>query len=202
MRIIKKLVNPQADLNVAFQTVKTFAVGSFILNIILAICLMVVSASKDKIIGIDDQGIPYPVEIINQDYADLISFRKFLSFFLTTLYSWYPESYEQQMNDILVFMSSDLRTEYRKYIAQSDLVNKVKENKITNVIRINNINTDTLAAYEDGYIIKIDAVKANITSLKEELLQPVEFTIAFRKIVPSKINLWGFEVFELKESNL
>ena len=55
MRIVKKLINPQADLNVAYQTAKLFGLGAFILNIVLAICLIVVSASKDKIIGIDDQ---------------------------------------------------------------------------------------------------------------------------------------------------
>ena len=68
------------------------------------------------------------------------------------------------------------------------------------MIRINNINTDTLEVYEDGYRINIEAVKANITSLKEEIVQPVEFTIAFRKIAPSKFNLWGFEILNLKKA--
>lgn len=202
MKRIKKLINPQADLNVAYQTAKFFGLGSFILNIVLALCLIVVSASKEKIIGIDEQGIPYPVEIINQKLSDIISFRQFLSFFITTLYSWQPDTYEAQMNDILTFMSDELRSEYHKYIIQSDLVNKVKKNKVTSVIRINNINIDTLEAYDDGYKIEIDAVKTNIAVLKEEIIQPVRFTVAFRKIAPSKKNYWGFEVFELKETNL
>ncbi len=202
MKLISKFINPQADLNVAYQTAKFSAIASFIFNIILSLCLIIVSASKEKIIGIDQQGIPYPVEVINQKLSDLISFRQFLSFFLTTLYSWHPDTYEDQMNSILAFMSPELKSEYRKYIAESDLINKIKRNKVSSVISIKNINTDTLEVYQDGYRIRIEAIKANITSLKDELVQPVEFTIAFRKISPSKYNLWGFEVFELKESNL
>lgn len=199
---IKKLINPQADLNFAFQITKLFSIASFILNICLIICLMVVATSKEKIIGIDNQGIPYPVEVINEKLSDIISYRQFLSFFITTLYSWHPDTYEQQMTDILPFMSNDLRAEYRKFISQSNLINKVKENNVASVIKINNIKTDTLETYSDGYFIKIDAVKVNFNNLKEEVPEPVEFSIAFRKVAPSERNIWGFEIFELLERKL
>lgn len=174
---------------------------SLILNLVLAISLTMALKRKQIVVSIDQQGLPVPMKITNQNLENLINWRQFLETFVQKMYAWNSNTYVDQIRSALPLMADDMRQEYLNQIEKNDIIQTITEGKITSVIQIKNLDSVKVVKYKEGYKAEIEGIKLRVVDFITRET-PVKIQIAFRPVSLTSDNIWGFEVFEFHEENL
>ena len=174
---------------------------SLILNLLLSLSLVMSIKKKQIVVSIDNQGLPVPMQITNQNLQNLINWRQFLETFVQKMYSWNSSTYVEQIRSALPLMANDMREEYFTQIEKNDVIQTITDGKITSVIQIKNLESTSVTKYKEGYMAEVEGIKLRVVDFVTRET-PVKLQIAFRPVSLSGDNIWGFEVFEFHEENL
>jgi len=201
MRLFKKFVNPLADLSNAYQTLKIICFILVILLGVLTYSFFQLSNREQIVVGIDGSGIPVPMEVKEENIENLINYKQFITYLLNCLYNWNSETYIDQIKKALPLMADDIQKDYLMEVEEGGYIDTINHYKITSSIQIRRFLEDTAREYKDGFIIEIIAVKLRVTDFIDRT-STVKVSIAFRPTDISNENIWGLEMFELKEQRI
>lgn len=198
--VINKL---NKDKNKSFLSLflKITTIILLITNITLGVAYMKLSAKQQVVVGINEKGIPQNVVYKGSNISNLVNHKQFLTQFLNLVYDWNKENYKQNIERATNFMNKNLTANYLDEIKRGGFIEQVEEYEMTSSLTIQSINEDSLKQYQDGYIITVNAMKLRITDFIDRSI-PVEIDIAFRPTDITKNNIWGLEIFEIKERNV
>mgnify|MGYP006284960479 CR=1 FL=1 len=170
---------------------------------VLVLSLLLVNAmgQEETIVALKPDNTPVPTEIKENKISYLVDYEKFLHIFLNQLYDWNYQNYVDNIKGAIPLMSSSLKKQYLNEIKEGGYIEQVNDYQITSSLTIQKIKTDSIKKYKGGYKVKVQALKLKVRDFIDRSI-PVEIVIAFRPTDISKNNVWGLEVFEIKERNL
>ena len=190
--------NVQNLLHKYIVTITIALIVSFLFNLILISTLHVIAREKTKIVGIDEQGMPYKMKEINDNLKNLTNRKRFVEYFIEKLYHWNKDTYIRNVKTIIPLMANDIRGTYINMIDTNSYSKKVDEDNIQSLIDVEPINSE-FKPYKEGYTIEVVATKIRIVEfIKRETI--VKFIVSIRPCNYTEDNIWGLEVFEFSES--
>jgi|GEM_PF-2393358 len=198
MRLFEKFTNPLANLSTAYQTLKIVTFILLVVVIGLTVSLIITLNKEQIVVGVNKQGVPIPMEIKDKRVENMINYKQFITYFLNSVYDWNSDTYIDQIEKALPLMAEDIRGDYIQEMKKGGYIETIKKNQITSSIQVKKILTDKAKKYKDGYLVKVQAVKLRVTDFIDRT-SPVKIKIAFRPVDISSKNIWGLEVFEIKE---
>lgn len=199
-KIINKL---NKDKNKSFLSLflKITTIILLLTNITLGVAYMRLSAKQQVVVGINEEGIPQNTIYKGSNISNLVNQKQFMTHTLNLIYDWNKDNYRKNIEKATNFMSNDLKNNYLEEIKRGGFIEQVEEYEMTSSLTIQSIDDDSLEKYKDGYKITISAVKLRITDFIDRTI-PVEIDVAFRPVKVDNNNLWGLEIFEIKERNI
>jgi hypothetical protein len=198
MRLFKKFVNPLADLSNAYQTLKVICFILLIFLGVLTYSFFQLSRREQIVVGIDNNGMPVPMEVKQVGIENLINYKQFITYLLNCLYNWNNETYIEQIRRALPLLAEDIRKEYLSEVEEGGYIDTIRQYKIISSIQIKRFLEDTARTYKDGFIIDVEAIKLRVTDFIDRT-STVRISVAFRPTNFTPDNIWGLEVFEIVE---
>lgn len=197
------LTKLKKDKNKSFLSIflKITTVILLITNIIFGIAYMRLAGKQQVVVGINQDGIPQNVVYKGSNISNLVNHKQFITHFLNLIYDWNKDNYKENIERATDYMNRSLTSNYLDEIDRGGFIEQVQEYEMTSSLTIQQIKDDSLIQYKDGYQITVNAMKLRITDFIDRSI-PVEIDIAFRPTEVSKNNIWGLEIFEIKERNI
>lgn len=187
-----------------YQTSLLLKITLFVLllsNVVLGGCLYLVINKSPIVIGLSDHGVPEAYPVKEAPLSHLVNYQYFITVFLNHIYDWDYKNYANNIKKALPMMSASLREEYMEEIKRGGYIDQVNEYQLTSSLTIRQIDSESINPYQGGYRIKVIAQKLKIHDFIDRSI-PVEIHVAFRPTNISSDNIWGLEIFEIKERNL
>lgn len=201
MEEVLKKMNKDKNKKFLSLFLKITTIILLITNIIFGIAYMKLAGKQQVVVGVNNNGIPEEVVYKGSNISNVVNHKQFLTHILNMVYDWNKDNYKSNIEKATPYMSKSLTANYLEEIQRGGFIDQVIEYEMTSSLTIQSINDDSLVKYKDGYKITVNALKLRITDFIDRTI-PVEIDIAFRPVEVSKNNLWGLEIFELKERNI
>lgn len=177
-------------------------ISNLVLVIAFGVAYFNLSKKQQVVVGINQDGIPTEnVVYKGSNMANLVNHKQFLTQLLNLVYDWNKDNYKKNIEKATNYMSSNLSNNYLDEIERGGFIEQVQEYEMTSSLTIQSINEDSLVEYKNGYMITVNALKLRITDFIDRSI-PVEIDIAFRPTEITNSNIWGLEIFEIKERNI
>lgn len=187
-----------------YQTSLLLKITVFVLllsNVVLGGCLYLVINKSPIVIGLSDHGVPEAYPVKEAPLSHLVNYQYFITVFLNHIYDWDYKNYAGNIKKALPLMSNSMREEYMEEIKRGGYIDQVNEYQLTSSLTIRQIDSENITPYQGGYRIKVVAQKLKIHDFIDRSI-PVEILVAFRPTNISSDNIWGLEIFEMKERNI
>lgn len=197
---IKEKIAEKNNKNIFSAGMKIIIFLIIIIAVMQVITMLQVINNKTEIVGISEDGIPVEVTRKGNNMSNQINLEQFMRGFVGLLYNWDSDIYKENIERASLLMSNDLNKNYLEEIERNGYIEQVKEYDIVSNFTIKNVDMDNIRSYKDGYKIKVKGVKLEINDFIKRK-KPLNIEIAFKTKDISKNNIWGIEVFEIKESS-
>ena len=204
----KEFIGSITGLSSAVQILRLTTILLFIIVLLLTICLVKAINRQQIFIKVDEDGKAIPTEILEDNAFNLINYKQFLTDFLERAYCWTPSTFKRQIESALPLMDEEAQIYFRKELKQNQTYEIITKNKITNILIVKYIDTNSIKPTDYGWLINVDALKLRIIEVENTQgifstkPVPVRFTIGFKTAPISRENIWGFKVCYLYEEEI
>ena len=173
----------------------------FIIIVLQSFTVYSLLNNESQIVGITEKGIPIKLKKKDREMSNLINIEQFMRHFTNLIYDWNYKTYEENIEKATSLMSNDLKEQFLSEIKKGGYIEQVKDYKITSSFTIRQVDVKNIKNYKNGYKVIIKGYKLEITDFIDRK-KPMQIEIGFKTTDISNNNIWGLEVFEIKERRL
>lgn len=202
MGLEEKILERKTGYNISYFT-KIIVFSLIILLLIESIALVILINRKPRVVVVSSEGIPLPNKVTDKELTNLINTKQFILFFLNQLYDYNKDNYVEKIKGAFPLMSKSLQEQYLNEIETGGYIEQVNKYEITSSLTVKRITDSDIKKLQDnkGYLVKVNATKLKVTDFIDRNID-VNIEIGYRPAKFTKDNIWGLEVFYIKEENL
>lgn len=202
MGLEDKILEKNAGYNISYF-IKIVVFSLIVILVIESIAVVFLINRKPKIVVVSSEGIPLPNKLSNEKLINLINTKQFILYFLNQLYDYNKDNYVEKIRGGFPLMSKSLQEQYLNEIETGGYIEQVNKYDITSSLTVKRINERDIKKLDNnkGYLVKVHATKLKVTDFIDRNID-VDIEIGYRPAKFTEDNIWGLEVFYIKEENL